>query len=262
MSQSDRKEYREDDVLKIHEERLLRLRNVGERMKDNLTSVESCVLNVLRNSLEEGIFLPGEEIKEKDISTALGVSRMPIRQALIILENEGFLYRIPRRGFFLKQVDRDELEEIYAMRSALEQIAVRRAIERCTDEDFETIEAFLNTIAMPLNTAVFLGNNRRFHEMLCAPSGWHRLLCQIRTLRRNLATHIAYLGEYPKERIRESHMEHRQIFEAYKRKDIDCTLHLVAEHNIRACEVLLKMQNALPATVSSNQRESASSFPA
>jgi DNA-binding GntR family transcriptional regulator len=251
MSQSVQKENRENDARKIYEERLLRLRNAGEGMKNEIISVESCVLNVLRNSLEEGIFFPGEEIKEKDISTTLGVSRMPVRQALLILENEGFLYRIPRRGFFLKRVDNNELEEIYTMRSSLEEIAVRRGIERCTDEDIAAIEEFLDTAPIPFNTAVFLRNNSRFHELLCAPSGWNRVLYQIRTLRRNLATHIAYLGEYSKERIRESHEEHRQIFEAYKRKDSDLAVQLVTKHNIRAYEVLLEMQNAPSANVQS-----------
>jgi DNA-binding GntR family transcriptional regulator len=234
---------RKEEDTKIQEERLRRLISVGEMMKDSLISVEFCVLNVLRNSLEEGIFLPGEEIKEKDISTALNVSRMPVRQALLILENEGFLYRIPRRGFFLKQVNRDELDEIYMMRSSLEQVAIRRAIERYTDEDVKAIEEFLDTVETPLNTAVFLRDNSHFHEMLYAPSGWNRLLHQITTLRRNLATHIVYLGEYSKERIKASHAEHRQIFEAYKRKDVELTMTLVAQHNVRAYEVLLKMQN-------------------
>lgn len=82
----------------------------------------------LRTAILEGHFSPGERLRENELAIALGVSRGPIREALVKLEREGLVIIRPHRGAFVARLSLEDLEEVFTLRLAIEQLAVTRCI--------------------------------------------------------------------------------------------------------------------------------------
>src|ERR1700733_7888541 len=92
----------------------------------------------LRQAIAEtDIYGSREEIRldKKDLTEALGVSRTPIREAMTLLEQEGFLRTVPRRGVYILRKTKHEIVEMIHMWAALESMAARLATQRATDDE-------------------------------------------------------------------------------------------------------------------------------
>ncbi len=90
--------------------------------------------------LKEMIFqyklVPGQKLLSQELGDRIGVSRTPVKNALNLLEREGFVRLIPNKGFYMAELSRREAEELFETREALEIMAVRKAIELFTEEGF------------------------------------------------------------------------------------------------------------------------------
>src|SRR5947207_9420528 len=91
------------------------------------------------------IYARREEIRldERQLSQALGVSRTPIREAMTLLEQEGFLRTLPRRGVFIIRKTRREIVEMVQVWAALESLAARLATQRATDREIAGLRAMM-----------------------------------------------------------------------------------------------------------------------
>jgi DNA-binding GntR family transcriptional regulator len=87
-------------------------------------------------------FRPGERLNEVALARKLNISRTPLREALNRLASEGFLIGAARRGFFARELNVDEVAQLYEMRSILEQGIVRLACERATDQELQELKVF------------------------------------------------------------------------------------------------------------------------
>ena len=97
--------------------------------------LRQAVFASIRDAILDGRFRPGERLSEGAVAEQLGVSRSPIREALRELEKEGLVTSWPNRGVAIAAPTPDELREIYAIRGALERLAVREAVAAATPED-------------------------------------------------------------------------------------------------------------------------------
>lgn len=88
------------------------------------------IIAAIRNAIIEGRFLPGSKIPETEIADELGVSRTPIREAFQMLQQQGLIEIRPKSGTFVASLNRAEAEDGLHVRAALEELAVRQAIER------------------------------------------------------------------------------------------------------------------------------------
>lgn len=88
-------------------------------------------------------FRPGERINEVELAAQLKVSRTPLREALNRLSTEGFLTTTANKGFFARELEANELFDLYELRAYLEQAAVRLACKRASDEEIANLRAFL-----------------------------------------------------------------------------------------------------------------------
>ncbi len=86
---------------------------------------------------------PGESLAEAELMKRLSVGRTPLRDALHHLDHEGLVEILPRRGTFVTEVTLSDLQQIFEVRSGLEDIVARLAVERCTPEDLERIADLL-----------------------------------------------------------------------------------------------------------------------
>lgn len=91
-------------------------------------SLVEALAEELRRRILDGVYTPGERIPEERVTTELGVSRPPVREAMRLLQQEGLLTAIPRRGVIVTPLTANDVREIYAVRHALESLAVELAL--------------------------------------------------------------------------------------------------------------------------------------
>jgi DNA-binding GntR family transcriptional regulator len=198
------------------------------------TSMETLVTQTLRNAITKGAFYPGQELNETAIASDLQISRMPVRQAMSTLESEGLVTRVPRKGVFIAMLDQNDLEEIYTTRVALEEVAIRAAIPKYTDNDFEKIIDNLHTPKDKIATyASFLEIDREFHSLLYTPSGWKRVTQYIQQLRNNTSIYRIFKAPIAPEELVLSLNEHKNIFEACKNRNADLAAQILRNHTLR-----------------------------
>ena len=102
------------------------------------------VVDLLRKAILAGEFKPGDRIIERQLCTAIGVSRTSVREALRHIESEGLVTNIPNKGLIVTEVTYEEAEQIYEVREVLEGLAAKMFTERASAEQVTNLEASLN----------------------------------------------------------------------------------------------------------------------
>jgi DNA-binding GntR family transcriptional regulator len=150
-----------------------------ERLRDH--SLSDRVAESVRAAIQDGVYQPGTKLVERTIASQLGVSHIPVREALARLADEGLVQRIPRRGAWVAGLTPVGLAEISSLRIVLEGFVVRRAQERVTPE----AEARLRSIAARMLDAADAGGvdalvelDQEFHGLLWEISD-HSLLNEV-----------------------------------------------------------------------------------
>jgi DNA-binding GntR family transcriptional regulator len=125
----------------------------------------------IRNRIVRGEMAPGSKMIERELATELGVSRVPVREALRMLETEGFVDVIPRRGVVVKHLSRTDVEELFDVRESLEALTARRAAERATEASLRRLRRHLDRAhrAAQANKVDQFGDaNLAFHDEIAA----------------------------------------------------------------------------------------------
>lgn len=112
----------------------------GKNNDNAYLPLRDVVFNTLRQSILTGELKPGERLMEIHLADKLGVSRTPIREAIRMLELEGLVTMIPRRGAEVAQITEKNLREVLEVRGALDALAVELACERITQEELEQLK--------------------------------------------------------------------------------------------------------------------------
>ncbi|MEO7402271.1 MAG: GntR family transcriptional regulator, partial [Burkholderiales bacterium] len=160
----------------------------------------------------------------------LGVSRMPVREALRQLDTEGYVTIRPNRGAIVTTRTPQEVIELFEMRAVLEGLAVRTAIGNATLEFYEDLELFMRRLKrLEAQTALWLERHDELHDMLCRLSGRARLVAEIRRLRMVVRP---YLRLYTKLHSRPviPGFEHEHIVAMMKKGNLVATERAVREH--------------------------------
>jgi DNA-binding GntR family transcriptional regulator len=197
------------------------------------------VLGELRRRILTGEIRPGDAIRADQVAAELHVSRVPVREALKLLEGEGQVRYRPHHGYVLAELSVRDLREIYRIRKLLEDEAARVALARLTDHDLDEMrEACDRMERLGTDDAAELAvANRRFHFVLLEASGMPHLLHHIRLLW-NASDHyrsVYYLDEAHR---REVHDDHRRIVEAAGARDRRALLAALEDHRTHAIDGL------------------------
>lgn len=203
-------------------------------------TAQEAVLAELRRAIVEGELAPGTQIVQEALAERLGLSRVPIREALKILEGEGQVSYAPHRGYFVTELDLDELLEVYRIRQILETEAAHIAVPRLTEEDLarmaEAIEDMERASAEG-NIVAMTAANRRFHFAIIESSAMPRLTRLVRQL---WDATDPYRSLYYAEEVNRKTVdrEHRDIVAAAQARDIDRVVALLDEHREHAISKL------------------------
>ena len=218
--------------------------------RDNVTmanpgaTAAETVLQELRSALTTGHLLPGQQLIQEDLASDLGVSRVPIRESLKILEGEGQVTYHPNRGYFVTELSADDLIELYRIREILEAEALAEALAKAvvevSDADIADIEAILskvNEAAKSGDVAVLAETNRAVHFAIIELSGMNRLSRLIRQLwdASDIYRTVYFRDPVNRERI---HSEHQEIMDALKSRDAQALIRAQNNHREHAVQAL------------------------
>ena len=181
------------------------------------------VADRLRDQIYQHELRPGDAIDEMALCERFGISRTPLREALKVLNSEGLIELIPRKGSFVRSMEIEELNELFPVMAVLEGLCAREAVENCSQRDLEQLETMhdkLEKFAAQGNIDAYYEQNFVFHQAIQDISGnkWlQRIIGDLRKILR-LARHMQLTipGRLPA-----SLEEHRQIMKAFHKHDPD-----------------------------------------
>lgn len=122
------------------------------------TSLREQIVNAIRDAIIEGKFKAGEKIPEQELAEQLGVSRTPIREAIRVLEHQGLVEIRPKNGTYIASLNLEEARDGLHVRAALEELAVRQAIERLNPREWEQFCQNLQHLLDGMGDAVARGD--------------------------------------------------------------------------------------------------------
>lgn len=186
------------------------------------------VERILRDAILAGRFPAGTQIKQQHLADELGVSHIPVREALKTLESEGFVVLAARRGYFVAPVSTADAREIWRLRRTLEPMAIAAAIPAVDAGHIGRAEAALRALARTDDHLEWMRCNWRFHAALYEAAGQPRMLDFIRSLWANVVRYCAMLAVKETPYVRQG--RHGAILDAFRTRDAKAAEALVLRH--------------------------------
>ncbi|HUQ23173.1 MAG TPA: GntR family transcriptional regulator [Gaiellaceae bacterium] len=205
------------------------------------------VTESLRTAIISGRFEPGDRLIESALSSELGTSRGPVREALRQLENEGLVMSFPYRGAVVLGVSDEEVQEVLIpIRLTLERYSWVQALDKLTDDDFAELgkQIWLMEQAGKGNDLTKLVEaDLAFHEIVISASGQLHTVQLWRTIWPRIR---AYFYRYERFRsFEETVEEHRELLEALQTRDPEIALAVLQRHiDVAAPPAALKVKRA------------------
>jgi DNA-binding GntR family transcriptional regulator len=186
----------------------------------------------VREGLLRGDYPPGTWLRQDELAAELGVSKIPVREALQRLAAASLVTFEPNRGAMIRPVTAADAEEIFALRLAIEPELLRRAIGRQTIVDLATAELALTSSGKTLTEA-----NWRFHRALYDAAAWPRALATIETLQAAVAPYVLLYTE-GLGGAAESDAEHHELLTHCRAADARAAVRVLRIHLRAAAEAL------------------------
>ena len=199
---------------------------------DEYLPLRDVVFNTLRQAILRGELKPGERLMEIQLANKLGVSRTPIREAIRKLELEGLVLMIPRRGAEVAEITEKSLRDVLEVRGALEELAVKLACQKITDEQIAELRKAEKEFEVALQSGdvtIYAEADVKFHDVIYLATDNQRLIQLLFNLREQM---YRYRVEYLKRE--EAHekllIEHKRIIETITKRDMDAAVDAVCQH--------------------------------
>ncbi len=190
------------------------------------------VFNTLRESILKGEMKPGERLMEIHLASRLGVSRTPIREAIRMLELEGLVTMIPRRGAEVAQISAKGLKDVLEVRQALDALAMELACERITDGEIRELRRACDHFIEMTKTrdAIQIAEaDVILHDIIVKASGNDRLVQMVNNLSQQM---YRYRLEYIKDISQHGRLieEHEEIYRCISSRDKEAGARAIKMH--------------------------------
>lgn len=209
------------------------------------TSLSEGAYADMRQALIKGDFEPGQRVSEPELALRFRTSRSPVREALVRLEHEGFIERMPNGRVRVRALDLAELEKLYVVRANVEGLAARLAAPRLRTIDLEQMEKAqqeMDRCVKKHDAAGAIAAGQEFHDLLLRECGNEPLIEVLGGLRAKISRFravVASLGDYDPERA----VEHRRILKAlYQRKADQAEAEMIRHVNRSAAVLIGKLR--------------------
>lgn len=195
-------------------------------------SLRAKVLYHIRNDILNGIYKPGETLIEKKLCENLGVSRTPVREAIMQLELEGLVQSIPNKGVIVKGISKKDIEDIYAIRVMIEGFAAKLAAEKITKEDLTELKEIVDLqefYTTKKDKEHLIKFDLKFHEIILKAGKSNPLIHLQKTFYHYIQK--TRVSSYKtSSRAKEALKEHKAILNAIINKDAKQAEKLTVEH--------------------------------
>ena len=182
----------------------------------NIKSLKEQVYEYLRDQIHKQNLQAGSTINMDATSRKLGISKTPLRDALIQLETEGFVTILPRKGIYVNGLTIDEIKDFYQVIGALESSALSSCFNRIKPQDIEKMKKFNGEMKRAIdkeNFDLFYKKNLAFHNVYIHLSGNNRLIKIVNNLKKRLydfPSRPKWIKEWEESSIK----EHQRLVEA------------------------------------------------
>ncbi len=203
-------------------------------------SLEKLTYDSIKKAIVSFQLVPGQSLVESELAARLGVSKTPVRDALLRLEREGFVKKIAYTGTYVAEINRKSIVEIFTIRATLEGLAVNMVCGKFSKDDVTKGQTYIDEMEVAnqnndIRTAAL--QNERFHSLIIArtESEW---LSQILS---NLDDHLKryrILSNYQVGRLGKSTSEHQRVLDAIVGGDCVNAEKLMKQHIISVLEDL------------------------
>jgi len=212
---------------------------IGKHLSLKDRVYENLKLLIITGKLE-----PNRHLLEAELSEMTKISRAPIREALNILEKEGFVTIIPRKGAKVSRISKTEVENIWAIRSVLEPYAAKNASQKCKEKELCEMENKLKKILKdPYNLANYLKTDLAIHELLYKNLGNKMFINILEMARQNslrIRNFAAGKSKFSKDMASSDTAEHLEIIKALQAHDPERTSAAVYIHIINSKQRIIQ----------------------
>jgi DNA-binding GntR family transcriptional regulator len=187
------------------------------------------VAQTLRQAILRGTLAGGQILRQESLASQLGVSRLPVREAIRQLSSEGLVQITAHRGAVVAALSADDIREIYDIRVGLETTALRLALPHLSPAILRRATLVMHEIEAATEAVAWGAQNWLFHITLYTPAQRPRMLALIRTMHDNVGR---YLRVYPAliQQQHYSQQEHQQLLAACQAQDEQAALRILRQH--------------------------------
>ncbi|MCS7477786.1 GntR family transcriptional regulator [Umezawaea endophytica] len=197
------------------------------------------VADRIREAIFTGVYAPGAQVREVELSEALDVSRGPVREALLRLEREGLVRSEWHRGATVTTLSPEDVEELVSLRGVLEQLAVDRVVAHASDEDLAVLAKAADAMERAADVHEMVRCDIDFHDAVFAAArhrrlyeAWNGIRCQVHLFL------LIRIGRSAEDYLARIPGEHRDLVAALRARDTGTALDLFAAHRRLAVDVI------------------------
>jgi len=183
------------------------------------------IYEYISSCITDGSLQPNEKINENKICDDLDVSPTPVKEALIQLETDGYLKRIPRRGFYVKELSLEKVQEKYIVIGVLDGLAASLALPNITEKDIEQMKYITEMIDMAIKAKQYnqyFQLQTEFHNVYIKKCNNEELTILLNTLKKSFIKQTYYIHESEEKLfdiLHETNHEHKKIINLFEAKD-------------------------------------------
>ncbi len=196
---------------------------------------------LLRMAIIDGRLGPGTRLKEEELARELGISRTPVREALLLLQAEGLVTSSPNRGATVRSYAADEIADMYELRALLEGHAARRAAERISQAEIMRLEesnARFATLRVADDADDLIRENLNFHQIVLVAAGSERLAGMVMKTIELPLVYKSYHWYSPEQKLISEHY-HQQLTHALSAREAERAELIMKEHVFEARDFLI-----------------------
>jgi len=222
--------------------------NTVRRARRGVTTPD-LIADTLRDEILRGAIAPGAPLRQEELASRFGVSRLPVRDALVRLESQGLVEVFPNRGAFVLSLSADEVREIYDLRILLEGDAIERAVPLMTADDWRRIDAAQDAATRSAGSAEWAEGDWALHRALYLPARMPRQLAMIEQLRGTVARYSAAHASLPAH-TSQWLADHEGVLQACRARSGVAAKRRIGDHLKRAGELVIAQIEASVAPAS------------
>ncbi|KQQ33005.1 GntR family transcriptional regulator [Duganella sp. Leaf126] len=198
-----------------------------------VTTVADQAADALRRKIMAGELAEGSSLRQDALAAELGISRIPLREALVQLEGEGLVKIVAHKGAVVAGLSIDEISELFMLRSVLEPLLLKRSAPRLTANDYAQLDAILADYRQELagqHTTRWGELNTRLHAVLLSRADQPRTAAIVDTLLLQTDRYTRLQLSLSADSIRQAQQEHQQLVDLCRSGDVRGAAALLKRH--------------------------------